>query len=913
MPLGGSVFKGTIDELSIYNRALSLTEITSLYLSGTGGKCKTTSITVQPVSQTATEGSSVTFTVTAIGTGPLSYQWMLNGQDIAGATSPAFTVGQVQTSDSGRVYAVRITGPAGTVTSAAAALTVQPCDPAARPLTVNAWKRGPDDKFYFEVRNLAGFDLAGGRFDLFAYFDGVNRTLVKRFQPWVETDVLHNGDTHMFTFCSADHSITNLDCAIVYQGGGQCAASQKFRIAASQDLALLIENTTLISNPCKECNNCQPGDEGFISPQPRPDNGYGTYCGTGLWPQPLSGSLNGNGGSALLDNFYKASNPPKQVDLTAPKQGFKNVYAIKQWHGAFGPKAGVHRGFQGANGNGGCKISITKPPLDTTKYLDLQAVGNCWSQGSYRGIPYPRLEGTASSTCSVSRFSGRTTESTSETGDSGDARDAIDIAAKANLGNIIDYYSGALPPGGTIDVPGQGSHPVTYSGFGSSIQCSWNFQWDWTDEGSIDCADVIVRHYGHDIGTITCDLLSGSVTYHHNVFSGLYSFDGCRDQESDLQPNDIYDWSLQLSDAGAQYSYDHTYTDNSGNDSSAHHDATITYGEPYTSDQVNQDCDALLAQWNLLDDVQYPWRNDGAITTGPLVTYNELGATAPIVVSGDPPPKPLPWPSQPEGAVLGAPLEVHGPNGELYTHEPYFNFYHINWGFEETDRGHPQGFIQSYGAASPFPNATQWVDADQARVFPGGPFWAYGSSVEGSDHLMFRLKSPYITDTDGEYEEGGYGAGCLIKCKWAETLDSAAAPGMDFVFKDWDFDFRRFIESYRCAAAARSWNTHELTCPAMAECAPIGFTPITSPPDDPVHNYYIGPGSWWVSGMNCQPIHYDYDCCQPAVYVQPNSPGTDCANGVVILMPPAVCDDQYGSLWMGRVDQSTGDSQACAN
>jgi hypothetical protein len=93
----------------------------------------------------------------------------------------------------------------------------------------------------------------------------------------------------------------------------------------------------------------------------------------------------------------------------------------------------------------------------------------------------------------------------------------------------------------------------------------------------------------------------------------------------------------------------------------------------------------------------------------------------------------------------------------------------------------------------------------------------------------------------------------------------------------------------------------------------VRFTPVIIPPGQPGAGYYIGPGSWWISEMDCLPLHYDYNCCQPAVYVQPNSPGPDCTNGVFIAMPPAVCDGWYGSLWMGRVDQSTTDAHACDN
>src|SRR6267142_3955526 len=42
--------KGNLDEVSIYNRALSSNEIASIYAAGTSGKCKAPSITLQPQS-----------------------------------------------------------------------------------------------------------------------------------------------------------------------------------------------------------------------------------------------------------------------------------------------------------------------------------------------------------------------------------------------------------------------------------------------------------------------------------------------------------------------------------------------------------------------------------------------------------------------------------------------------------------------------------------------------------------------------------------------------------------------------------------------------------------------------------------------------------------------------------------------
>ncbi len=83
-------------------------------------------ITTQPVNQTVTAGQAATFTVVATGTAPLSYQWQKNSVNIAGATAASYTTPATTASDSGSTFAVVVTNTAGTVTSAAATLTVNP-------------------------------------------------------------------------------------------------------------------------------------------------------------------------------------------------------------------------------------------------------------------------------------------------------------------------------------------------------------------------------------------------------------------------------------------------------------------------------------------------------------------------------------------------------------------------------------------------------------------------------------------------------------------------------------------------------------------------------------------------------------------------------------------------------------------
>ena len=81
------------------------------------------SITSQPKSQTVNTGSSVTFSVTATGTEPLSYQWYKNSSAISGATKSSYTINSVTTGDAGSYYVV-VSNDLGTATSSTATLTV---------------------------------------------------------------------------------------------------------------------------------------------------------------------------------------------------------------------------------------------------------------------------------------------------------------------------------------------------------------------------------------------------------------------------------------------------------------------------------------------------------------------------------------------------------------------------------------------------------------------------------------------------------------------------------------------------------------------------------------------------------------------------------------------------------------------
>ena len=99
----------------------------------------TPGITTQPQSVSGIGGQSASFSVTATGSGTLSYQWSKDGVPISGATSSTLDLTGLLLTDAGS-YTVRVSNAAGGITSNAATLTVTKLDqtitftqPANRP------------------------------------------------------------------------------------------------------------------------------------------------------------------------------------------------------------------------------------------------------------------------------------------------------------------------------------------------------------------------------------------------------------------------------------------------------------------------------------------------------------------------------------------------------------------------------------------------------------------------------------------------------------------------------------------------------------------------------------------------------------------------------------------------------------
>ncbi len=95
------------------------------------------SITLNPASHSAVAETATTFTVAASGTGPFSYQWHFNGDDILGATSDTLTLTNLQPGSAGQ-YDAFVLNQAGFASSSSASLTIRlPVSILAQPQSVS--------------------------------------------------------------------------------------------------------------------------------------------------------------------------------------------------------------------------------------------------------------------------------------------------------------------------------------------------------------------------------------------------------------------------------------------------------------------------------------------------------------------------------------------------------------------------------------------------------------------------------------------------------------------------------------------------------------------------------------------------------------------------------------------------------
>ena len=120
--VGGFAMNTLMDDVAIWQRGLSQDEVNQVRTNGISIPAQPV-ITQQPAGSTNAMGDRVTFTVSAAGLPPLSYQWLQNSTVLAGMTSMNLTLTSLTASGS-NAYSVVITNAFGSVTSAVAPLVV---------------------------------------------------------------------------------------------------------------------------------------------------------------------------------------------------------------------------------------------------------------------------------------------------------------------------------------------------------------------------------------------------------------------------------------------------------------------------------------------------------------------------------------------------------------------------------------------------------------------------------------------------------------------------------------------------------------------------------------------------------------------------------------------------------------------
>ena len=109
----------------------------------------------RPASITVPLGQTATFSVSATGTGTITYQWFKNGVAINGAASSSYTTPPTVAGDTGSLFTVTVTDLTGSVTSLPATLTVQLPTPLAGNIVPSS-ATPPYDSSVFLVPTFSG-------------------------------------------------------------------------------------------------------------------------------------------------------------------------------------------------------------------------------------------------------------------------------------------------------------------------------------------------------------------------------------------------------------------------------------------------------------------------------------------------------------------------------------------------------------------------------------------------------------------------------------------------------------------------------------------------------------------------------------------------------------------------------------
>lgn len=188
----GAWFAGDVDDVGLWERALSQTEVAEVMSNGiaTPVPAFAPKITREPLgAENLLIGDSITLRAGATGTRPLSYQWQKDGEDLPNETNPTLVLTDMQAAQSGK-YRVVVRNAGGSTPSAEAQLTVgNPPPPNLVQGIVSYWPldeiqgtKTPDiaSGYDMELENLGPSDLVSGKFGKAFTFEFARKTLLRR-------------------------------------------------------------------------------------------------------------------------------------------------------------------------------------------------------------------------------------------------------------------------------------------------------------------------------------------------------------------------------------------------------------------------------------------------------------------------------------------------------------------------------------------------------------------------------------------------------------------------------------------------------------------------------------------------------------------------------------------------------------
>ena len=152
---GSRAFNGVIDDVAVFNKALTQGQLLALYSAASGIASFAPAIAVPPASQTLYQGQTAQFTGLAVGSDTLTYQWqagttgsgiytnVTDGGKFSGSAGPTLTITGIDMPNAAD-YIVVVTNLYGTLTSSVATLTVLATN-AAQNITLSAQEAAGQD------------------------------------------------------------------------------------------------------------------------------------------------------------------------------------------------------------------------------------------------------------------------------------------------------------------------------------------------------------------------------------------------------------------------------------------------------------------------------------------------------------------------------------------------------------------------------------------------------------------------------------------------------------------------------------------------------------------------------------------------------------------------------------------------